>query len=119
MLFGDLSTVLQVNTFKMLLLFLLGLLSFLPCCLGATTTHDETFIPDAVLIYTTENITQTSCVAEKATVLINGTSPGPELRVKEGQTAWIRVYNNIADQNVTVVSLSFGTFRSWVLQDSW
>ena len=65
--------------------------------------HDEAFVPDAVLVFTVENIS-TSCVPAKPTVLINGTAPGPELRLKEGRTSWIRVYNNISDQNVTVVS---------------
>lgn len=69
-----------------------------------TTVHDESFVPDAFLVFTVDTISQ-SCVAEKPTVLINGTSPGPEVRLQEGRTSWIRVYNNIADMNVTMVSL--------------
>lgn len=68
-----------------------------------TVIHDQSFIPDAVLVFTVETISQ-PCVAAKATVLINGTTPGPEVRLQEGRTSWIRVYNNIANMNVTVVS---------------
>ena len=32
-----------------------------------------------------------------------GTSPGPELRFQEGQTKWVRVYNDMDDQNLTMV----------------
>lgn len=67
-----------------------------------TVCHDQTFVPDAVLRVTAENQT-TSCLPSKSTVLINGTSPGPELRLIEGRTYWIRVYNDIPDANLTMV----------------
>ena len=72
--------------------------------LGSATTkhHDESFVPDAVLRMT-EQVTVQSCLPAKATAFINGTSPGPELRIKEGQTYWIRVYNDMADKNCTMV----------------
>ncbi|EGG03305.1 uncharacterized protein MELLADRAFT_90334 [Melampsora larici-populina 98AG31] len=38
----------------------------------------------------------------RPSVIINGTSPGPELRFKEGQRVWIRVYNDLPDQNTTL-----------------
>ncbi|KAH8797745.1 Cupredoxin [Xylogone sp. PMI_703] len=63
--------------------------------------HDHTFVPDAILRVTAENIAQ-SCLPAKSTVLVNGTSPGPELRLVEGKTTWIRVYNDIQDQNLTM-----------------
>lgn len=66
--------------------------------------HDQTFHPDAVLVFTVEN-TSLPCVGSRPTVLINGTAPGPEIRLKEGQTSWIRVYNNIPDENATMVRL--------------
>lgn len=65
-------------------------------------THNETFVPDAVLRVSTSNISQ-SCYPSKSTVLVNGTSPGPELRIKEGITYWIRVYNDMTDKNLTMV----------------
>ena len=78
------------------------------CWLGLvaanTQCHDETFVPDAVLRVTQQNITQ-SCLASKSNVLINGTSPGPELRLLEGQTYWIRVYNDMTANNLTMVRL--------------
>ena len=64
-------------------------------------THDETFVPDRVLRVTAENITQ-AC-QKQTTVVVNGTTPGPELRILEGQTTWIRVYNDMSDRNLTMV----------------
>lgn len=71
-----------------------------------TVCHDGSFVPDAVLRVTQQNITQ-SCLPSKSNVLINGTSPGPELRLLEGQTYWIRVYNDMTDNNLTMVSTHF------------
>ena len=65
--------------------------------------HDEHFVPDAILRVTAQNISQ-PCARSKSTVLVNGTSPGPELRIREGQTSWLRVYNDMPDQNLTMVS---------------
>ncbi|RFU24096.1 hypothetical protein B7463_g12243, partial [Scytalidium lignicola] len=63
--------------------------------------HDHIFVPDAVLRVTAEDVAQ-SCLPEKSTVLVNGTSPGPELRLVEGKSAWIRVYNDMPDKNLTM-----------------
>jgi hypothetical protein len=68
--------------------------------------HDENFIPDAILHVSSGEIKQ-SCVASKETLLVNGTSPGPELRFTEGKTIWIRVYNDLAHENLTMVSFIF------------
>ena len=70
-----------------------------------TQCHDETFVPDAVLRIMAKNITQ-SCLPSKSVVLVNGTSPGPELRLLEGETYWVRVYNDMPEQNLTMVSAS-------------
>jgi L-ascorbate oxidase len=76
------------------------------CAVGwvAATTHvhDASFVPDAVLRITAQNVAQ-SCLPPKLTVLVNGTSPGPELRLQEGKTYWIRVYNDMAEKNFTMV----------------
>lgn len=69
---------------------------------AGTVCHDETFIPDAILRVTAENQT-TSCLPSKSTVMVNGTAPGPELRLVEGRTYWIRVYNDMPDVNLTMV----------------
>ena len=69
---------------------------------ATTYHHDKTFVPDAVLRVTAENTTQ-SCLPSKSVVLVNGTSPGPELRLLEGRVYWIRVYNDMLDQNLTMV----------------
>lgn len=82
-------------------------LSFLLChCYNIVQArlrvHDDSFVPDAILRVTSENVAQ-SCLPSKSTVLVNGTSPGPELRLLEGKTTWIRVYNDIQGQNLTMV----------------
>ena len=66
------------------------------------TVHDDSFIPDAILRVTTQNISLGGI--EKLTTLINGSVPGPELRVPENETAWIRVFNDMEDRNLTMVS---------------
>ncbi|RFU31599.1 hypothetical protein B7463_g4738, partial [Scytalidium lignicola] len=63
--------------------------------------HDHTFVPDVILRVTAENVAQ-SCLPAKSTLLVNGTSPGPEIRLVEGTTTWIRVYNDMPDQNLTM-----------------
>lgn len=60
-------------------------------------------MPDIMLRATAQNVTQ-ACIT-RLSVLLNGTSPGPELRLRPGATSWIRVYNDIPDQNLTVVCL--------------
>lgn len=78
----------------------LGLLFFL-CNYTHGTTHDATFVPDFVLRATAQNVSQ-ACI-NRVSVLLNGTAPGPELRLRPEVTTWIRVYNDIPDQNLTVV----------------
>ncbi|KFY22306.1 hypothetical protein V493_06685 [Pseudogymnoascus sp. VKM F-4281 (FW-2241)] len=68
---------------------------------AAVQVHDETFVPDAV-IHVSSAIRKQSCVDEKEVVLINGTSPGPEIRLQEGKTFWIRVYNDLKHENLTM-----------------
>lgn len=67
------------------------------------TWHDETFTPHFVLRVTEEPFTQ-SCITKQNVILVNGTSPGPELRLKEGRVYWIRVFNDMDKQNLTMVS---------------
>jgi Multicopper oxidase len=81
---------------------LLSVLSLVGMAAANTQCHDKSFVPDAVLRVTQQNITQ-SCLPSKSNVLINGTSPGPELRLLEGQTYWIRVYNDMTSNNLTMV----------------
>lgn len=64
--------------------------------------HGEKFVPEAVLRVTQEERKQ-SCVPTKEILVVNGTSPGPALVFKEGDTIWIRVYNDIPNQNLTMV----------------
>lgn len=88
---------------------LLYLLSNLPAVIVAVHVHihDESFTPDIVLRITAENYTQ-AC-HDRYSVLINGSSPGPELRLQEGRTTWIRVHNDMEVENVTMV-VSYPTY---------
>jgi L-ascorbate oxidase len=86
-------------------LFVFVFVALLGAVQANTECHDETFVPDAILRITQANISQ-SCLPSRLVVLVNGTSPGPELRIKEGQTYWIRVYNDMVDRNYTMVRLS-------------
>ncbi|KAL6366290.1 hypothetical protein LRP88_00038 [Fusarium phalaenopsidis] len=62
--------------------------------------HDSRFAPDYVLRVTTRNIS-VACET-RVSAVVNGTSPGPELRIKPGETTWIRVYNDLESQNLTM-----------------
>ncbi|ETS75598.1 hypothetical protein PFICI_12542 [Pestalotiopsis fici W106-1] len=63
-------------------------------------THDGSWEPEYVLIATSQNIT-VNCHSRKS-VVFNGTSPGPAIHMVEGKTTWVRVYNQIQNDNLTV-----------------
>lgn len=81
-----------------------------------TVIHDESFIPDAIL-HVSSGETKQSCVPSKEILLVNGTSPGPELRFKEGKTVWIRVYNDVPNENLTMVSSPYNLCPQYLLTD--
>ncbi|KAJ5345731.1 hypothetical protein N7452_003735 [Penicillium brevicompactum] len=67
---------------------------------GHLVRHDTTFVPDYTLRVTAQDYSQ-ACL-ERYSVLVNGSSPGPELRLQEDKVTWIRVYNDMEDANVTM-----------------
>lgn len=69
--------------------------------LGDLVTHDSTFVPDHVLRITAQNISQ-AC-DQRYSAVVNGTSPGPAIRIRPGGSSWIRVYNDMHDHNLTMV----------------
>jgi hypothetical protein len=81
-------------------LSLLSLLAIASC--GPVVIHDASFHPDYILRVTAQNYSQ-ACM-ERSSVLVNGSSPGPELRLLEGQVTWIRVFNDMGDANLTMVN---------------
>ena len=83
-----------IHVISALTAWLVGVASAVP--------HDESFVPDAVLRITQEERNQ-SCVPTKEILVVNGTSPGPALLFTEGETVWIRVYNDISHENLTMV----------------
>lgn len=64
--------------------------------------HDTSFTPDAVLRVATQNISIGGMYRE--TSLVNGSLPGPALRLQENTVAWIRVYNDMPNDNLTMAS---------------
>lgn len=65
--------------------------------------HGKHFVPDRILRIDARNVAL-SCESRYSTV-INGSVPGPPLRIPAGKTTWIRVFNDASDQNLTVASV--------------
>jgi hypothetical protein len=63
--------------------------------------HDGSFEPDFYLSVTYEN--HTVACQHRMSVLVNGTSPGPTLRLTPGKTSWVRVCNDMEMYNTTMV----------------
>ncbi|KAI0161988.1 Cupredoxin [Xylariaceae sp. FL1272] len=62
--------------------------------------HDASFIPDIVLSVTRTNISLGGI--NRYSTLVNGTLPGPDLRLPANEIVWIRVYNDMTDANLTM-----------------
>lgn len=69
--------------------------------------HDSTFTPDFYIRMTYEN--HTVACQHRMSVLVNGTSPGPTLRLPPGKTSWVRVCNDMDTYNTTMVLRPFVT----------
>ncbi|KAF4554612.1 Multicopper oxidase-like protein 2 [Elsinoe fawcettii] len=80
--------------------FLYCLAALLGTSFAATVKHDASFSPDFVLVATLQ-LLEVGC-STRNSVVFNGTSPGPRLTLREGKTTWVRVYNNIPADNLTV-----------------
>lgn len=91
------------RTLPLLSAFIIGLIKIAH---ANTVIHDDSFIPDITFSVTQEERKQ-SCVSPKKILLVNGTSPGPELRFTKGKTVCIRVYNNVSNQNLPIVIILF------------
>lgn len=84
----------------MKLLPLLGCFALAQLGEAALKTHDGDFHPDAVLQVTVETVNH-AC-RQRESVVVNGTSPGPPLRIKPDHTTWVRVYNDMETENLTM-----------------
>ncbi|KAG6014821.1 Multicopper oxidase aurL2, partial [Claviceps citrina] len=62
--------------------------------------HDATFEPDFVLEASEQDV-KANCAVRRS-VVINGSIPGPTIHLREGRTTWIRVYNRMGEQNLTM-----------------
>ncbi|KAK5169184.1 uncharacterized protein LTR77_006493 [Saxophila tyrrhenica] len=67
---------------------------------GPPKCHGPDFVPDHILRLTYEEV-NIGCQT-RPSVLVNGSLPGPTLRLKPGKTSWIRVYNDMEDYNTTM-----------------
>jgi hypothetical protein len=67
-----------------------------------TEVHDDHFQPDHVLRVAIAQVP--SACEMRQDVVVNGTSPGPAIHLLPGARTWIRVYNDMPDQNLTMVS---------------
>ncbi|RAH83160.1 putative multi-copper oxidase [Aspergillus japonicus CBS 114.51] len=82
-----------------------GLLWTLLTCVSGTlaahlTRHDESFSPDYIL-RVTEDTVPIAC-RTRYSALVNGSIPGPTLYLRENQTTWVRVYNDMLSNNLTI-----------------
>lgn len=79
------------------------------------TKHGPSFSPDYSLRVTEQPLTQ-SCITKDRVILVNGTSPGPGLRLTEGNIYWIRVFNDMDDKNLTMAldSIYTGTAQGLI-----
>lgn len=73
-----------------------------PSLAASLQRHDSSFTPHYALHVTYETV-NVAC-RTKLLGLVNGTSPGPVLYLKEGETTWVRVYNDQEGRNLTMVS---------------
>lgn len=87
----------------LLLLLTPSLLVAAVSCFAKFHVHDATFSPDAILRVTRGNMTLGGGV-ERYTTMVNGSVPGPALCFHENQVRWVRVYNDLVDANLTMVS---------------
>lgn len=85
--------------------------SWLPAALaGQTVTHDANFSPDQILRVT---VAQAPSAWESRTdVVVNRTSPDLTLHIPPERSTWVRAYNDMADQNLTMVSRLSSTPRT-------
>jgi hypothetical protein len=79
-------------------------LSQLVAAAAALTTHvhDASFNPDVVLHITSQKIGIGGI--QRLSVLVNGTVPGPPIVLPEEKVVWVRVYNDMDQENVTMVN---------------
>ncbi|KAK5662311.1 hypothetical protein OQA88_8217 [Cercophora sp. LCS_1] len=79
---------------------LLGALYPIASLAGQGVVHDYSFVPDHILRVTYAEVS-TGC-EKRMSVVINGTIPGPAVHLLPGAVSWIRVYNDMAGQNLTM-----------------
>ena len=70
--------------------------------LAASTVHNSSFSPDYILRVT--SVALPMACESRQSVVVNGTSPGPTLNLTAGVVTWVRVYNDMTDQNLTMAS---------------
>ncbi|QUC24037.1 uncharacterized protein UV8b_08278 [Ustilaginoidea virens] len=72
----------------------------LPLAVALPPVHHQDFQPDHVLRVSAATI-DIGC-QKRLSAVVNGTTPGPELRISPGRSTWIRVYNDMPHDNLTM-----------------
>ncbi|PLB44503.1 L-ascorbate oxidase [Aspergillus steynii IBT 23096] len=86
---------------KFILAFQLLLLTLASCYTGVQQVrHDDTFQPHYILRVSEKEVS-IAC-RSRLTALVNGTTPGPSIHLRENQTSWVRVYNDFTSDNLTM-----------------
>ncbi|KAI0205948.1 L-ascorbate oxidase [Astrocystis sublimbata] len=85
---------------RSLLLSVISLRLLQTCSAASVTVHDKSWQPEYAIHATLQDIT-VNC-EHRNSVVLNGSYPGPTLYLKEGQTTWIRAYNDLPDRNLTL-----------------
>jgi FtsP/CotA-like multicopper oxidase with cupredoxin domain len=64
-------------------------------------THDESFVPDIILRVASES--RNIAGIQQDVPIVNGTYPGPKIELQAGKTTWVRVWNDMPSDNLTMV----------------
>ncbi|KAG5947886.1 Multicopper oxidase aurL2 [Claviceps monticola] len=78
----------------------LSLAAWVGAAVAKLRVHDASFTPDYVLEVAEQDY-KINCEVRRS-VAVNGSVPGPEIHLQEGRTTWIRVYNRLQGENLTM-----------------
>lgn len=94
----------------------LSLAAWVGAAVAKLRVHDASFTPDYVLEVAEQDY-KINCEVRRS-VAVNGSVPGPEIHLREGRTTWIRVYNRLQGENLTMVREAFTGDQPSVTRES-
>ena len=74
------------------------------------TTHDASFQPDIILRVAQQQMNLAGYT--ESYPIVNGTYPGPSIELPAGQRTWIRVYNDMETDNLTMVLMRLSRVKN-------